>query len=54
MGVGDLLAEHALLAGVEIAAGGAVVAHLALGIDQNLAAIAAELDPYRRSGNELV
>ena len=42
--MGDLFAKQAIFARIEIAAGGAVVAHLTLGIDQNLATVAAKLD----------
>ena len=42
--MGDLFAKQAFFARIEIAAGGAVVAHLSLGIDQNLATVAAKLD----------
>jgi hypothetical protein len=44
--MGDLFAKQAFFARIEIAAGGAVVAHLTLGINQNLATVAAKLDHW--------
>jgi hypothetical protein len=46
VGVGHFFAQQAFLTRIEIAAGGAVVPHFALGIDQNLATIATELHNY--------